>query len=42
MITLAVPLSAIAVLLAARVQAGAQTSHSRASYDSAAASLNNP
>jgi hypothetical protein len=41
MITLAVPLSAVAVLLAAGVQAGAQTSHSWASYDSAAASLYN-
>lgn len=39
MITLAIPLPAITVLLAASAQAGAQTSHSWASYDSAAASL---
>jgi hypothetical protein len=39
MITLAIALSATAVLLAASAQAGAQTSHSWASYDSAAASL---
>ena len=39
MTALAMTLSAIAALLAASVQAGAQTSHSWASYDSAAASL---
>jgi hypothetical protein len=39
MITLAIPLSAIAALLAATVQADAQTGHSWVTYDSAAASL---
>jgi len=39
MITLAIPLSVVAALLAASVQAGAQTGHSWATYDGAAASL---